>query len=98
MYSFKKFRTRTGLSQKKVGEALGITGQAYSNYETGRREADYHTLKRMAALFGASIDDLLAEPDAPALSGAPGAHTRRGGNRRAAGQRITAAAGRKSGL
>lgn len=61
MPNFKPHRLRLGLSQREVGEALGITGQAYGNYETGKREADYATLRRLAALFGTTVDELLRE-------------------------------------
>lgn len=68
MNNFKFYRTRLGLSQREVGEALGITGQAYGNYETGKREADYDTLRGLSRLFGVSIDELLSEAG-PAAEG-----------------------------
>lgn len=63
MPNFKPHRLRLGLSQREVGEALGITGQAYGNYETGKREADYATLRKLAALFGTTVDELLREAE-----------------------------------
>jgi len=60
------------LSQKQVASYLGITGQAYSNYENGKRQADYETLLKLGDLFGASIEEMLKddaeepEPSAPA--------------------------------
>lgn len=63
MPNFKSHRLRLHLSQREVGEALGITSQAYGNYEAGKREADYATLRKLAALFGTTVDDLLREPE-----------------------------------
>jgi len=65
MSNFKYFRNKTGMSQKEVGDYLGITGQAYSNYENGKREADYETLLKLSELFNTSIENLLMddEPD-----------------------------------
>lgn len=63
MPNFKVYRQALGLSQRQMGEALGITGQAYGNYETGKREADYATLRALAGLFGVTVDELLRAPD-----------------------------------
>ena len=63
MSNFKYYRTKTGMSQKEVGEYLGITGQAYSNYENGKREADYETLLKLSELFNTSIENLLMDDE-----------------------------------
>lgn len=63
MNNFRKYRQSLRMSQKAVGEYLGITGQAYSNYENEKRQADYDTLIRLSRLFGASIEELLAAGD-----------------------------------
>lgn len=61
MSSFKYYRNKKNLSQKEVGDYLGITGQAYSNYETGKRQADYETLLKLAELFETSIEKMLMD-------------------------------------
>ena len=61
MSNFKYYRQLKKLSQKEVGYYLGITGQAYSNYETGKREADYETLLKLSELFDTSIENLLMD-------------------------------------
>ena len=63
MSNFRYYRTKTGMSQKEVGDYLGITGQAYSNYENGKREADYETLLKLSELFNTSIENLLLDDE-----------------------------------
>jgi transcriptional regulator with XRE-family HTH domain len=48
-----------GLSQADVAEALGIPRAAVSALETGRRRVSGLELKRLAELFGTSVDRLL---------------------------------------
>ena len=65
MTNLKALRESKGVSQQTVADYLGITRQAYGNYETGKRQADYAALLRLAAFFGVSVDALL-QPDPPA--------------------------------
>lgn len=65
MNCFKYYRKKLGITQKEVGERLGLSGQAYSNYENGRRQADYNTLKKLATLYNTSIDNLLLSSEPP---------------------------------
>ena len=63
----KQLRKAKGASQAQVAEYLGVTKQAYSLYETGKREPPFATLLKIArvsaprlkfALFGETeIDD-----------------------------------------
>lgn len=46
-------------SQAEVAEYLGLTVAAYQNYETGRREANYETLSKLADFYGVTTDYLL---------------------------------------
>ena len=66
MTRMKELRTEKGLSQKDVASSLGITQQAYANYERMARQADYETLKKLSAIFDCSIDYLLGTSDNPA--------------------------------
>lgn len=52
-------RKRAGRTQQDVAEYLGISRQAYSNYENDKREPDYETLLRLGEYFDKSIDYLL---------------------------------------
>ena len=61
MSNFRYYRVKKGLSQKSVGDFLGITGQAYSNYENNKREADYETLLKLSELFETSIENLISD-------------------------------------
>ena len=63
MSNFKYYRQKIKMSQKEVGSYLGITGQAYSNYENGKREADYETLLKLSELFETSIENLLMDEE-----------------------------------
>ena len=44
-------RKRIGRSQLDVARDIGISNAALSNYETGYREPDLETLKRLAKLL-----------------------------------------------
>lgn len=60
-----KLRTAKKLTQQDIANKLGITRQAYSFYETGKREPDYETLKKLVDLFEVSIDYLLGRSNDP---------------------------------
>jgi transcriptional regulator with XRE-family HTH domain len=63
LYHLKELRTERNLSQSVVASALGISQQAYANYESGKREADYDMLLRIAKYFECSADYLLGISD-----------------------------------
>lgn len=51
----KRARERAGLTQREVADALGITPQAVSQYEGGKRVPRPAVLERMARLYGVSL-------------------------------------------
>jgi transcriptional regulator with XRE-family HTH domain len=57
--NIKSLRIERGLNQQTVADYLGITQQAYANYERGSRQPDPDTLMRLADFFGVSVDELL---------------------------------------
>ncbi len=59
------YRKKKGVSQQAVADYLGITRQAYWNYENAKREADYETLIKLAAFFETSIENLISEKEPP---------------------------------
>ena len=54
-------RKNKGSTQKDIADSLGISRQAYANYETGNREPDLNTLKQLADIFDVSVDYLLGK-------------------------------------
>jgi transcriptional regulator with XRE-family HTH domain len=58
-----ELRREKGLSQIQVAEHLNITNQAYSLYETNKRQMNYKTLCLLADLFDVSTDYLLGRVD-----------------------------------
>ena len=64
----KELRKSNGISQLKLAMDLGLNQNSVSRYETGEREADYHTLIMLADYFDVSIDYLLERTDNPKVS------------------------------
>lgn len=60
-----ELRKQQNLTQQDMARILGISRQAYSNYELGNREADYTTLKKLSNYFNVTIDYLLGETGIP---------------------------------
>ena len=65
MTNLKLLREKKGVSQQAVADYLEITRQAYSNYENGKRQADYETLLKLGEFFNVSIDYLLNKEKEP---------------------------------
>ena len=59
MENLKILRKRTNLTQKEVADAVGITFQTYSYYETGRTNPTPEMLCKLADFFGVTVDELL---------------------------------------
>lgn len=51
--------SRTQLSQAEVAKLLNIDRSTYTNYELGKTEPPLETLKKLAAIFGVSVDRLV---------------------------------------
>lgn len=56
-------RKSKGLTQKEIAEHIGVSRQAYANYESGNREPDFKTLLKLAEYLDVSTDYLLGETD-----------------------------------
>ncbi|MCL2630691.1 MAG: helix-turn-helix domain-containing protein [Firmicutes bacterium] len=65
MENLKRLRKNLTKSQQDVAEALGVTNQTYSNYETGQRKPDPAMLVKLANYFGVSVDYLLGNSPEP---------------------------------
>ena len=57
-------RHRAGLSQTQVVAATGWSLSAISMYEQGNRQAGYAKLRRLAELYGCTVDDFFNEQHA----------------------------------
>jgi len=55
----KELRLELGLSQRKLGEILGVVNQTISFWEIGAREPDLDTLVEISKFFNVSTDYLL---------------------------------------
>ena len=52
-------RQKRGLSQEEVAEKLGVSRQTISKWETGETLPDIRQSKRLALLYGVSLDELI---------------------------------------
>lgn len=62
-------RKATHKTQQEVADYLGISRQAYSNYEAGKREPDFETLLKLGEYFDCSVDYLLGTKKDPIQRG-----------------------------
>lgn len=58
-------RERKGLSQKDIAESIGVARSTYSLYESGNREPNVQTIKKIADILNVSADELLGIDDEP---------------------------------
>lgn len=54
-------RCRQGISQVDLAKAIGVTGSAVSQYESGKRKPNIEILKKIAQVLDCTIDDLIKE-------------------------------------
>lgn len=57
-----RLRTKKGLSQGELADAVYVTRQAVSRWETGETVPNTETLKLLSKLFDVSINTLLGSP------------------------------------
>lgn len=55
----RKARKKTGLTQTKVANLLGVNQNTYSYWENGKTKIDHFTLAKLAKIFDVSTDFLL---------------------------------------
>ena len=58
------YRKRMGLTQVGLAEKLNYSDKAVSKWERGESIPDVLTLTQLAELYGVTVDDLLADPNA----------------------------------
>ncbi len=54
-----ELRSRAGLSQSELAAEVGVTNKAVSKWEVGKAKPSVETIRKIAALFRVSVDDLL---------------------------------------
>ena len=66
MTAIREIRESLNISQAEAARRLGLSRQAYSNYELGKRQADYEMLLRISEEFHCSVEELLGrKPEQP---------------------------------
>ena len=58
-------RLTSGLSPKELSENIGVAKSTYSLYESGKREPNVDTIKKIASILNISADTLLGLDDEP---------------------------------
>lgn len=56
-----ELRLEKGISQRKLGEDLGVVNQTISFWENGKREPDMDTLLKIAKYFNVSLEYLFGQ-------------------------------------
>ena len=59
MKMLRSARKEKGLTMKELGAMVGVSESAISQYENGKREADFETLLKIGEVLDCSIDYLL---------------------------------------
>lgn len=59
MTAIYQYRKKAGLTQKQLGDALGVAQSTMAQYETGARKPDIVTLKKLALVLHCTTDQLL---------------------------------------
>ncbi|MBD1371950.1 helix-turn-helix transcriptional regulator [Hazenella sp. IB182357] len=59
----KKLRLKLDLSQSELASRLNIAKSTLAMYETGKREPNFETVRRIADFFDVSLDYLLGQSD-----------------------------------
>ena len=57
--TLKRLRLENHLSQRQLGDALGVCNQTVSFWESGSREPDLDMIRKIAEYFDVSCDYLL---------------------------------------
>ena len=63
MDNLANIRKERKMTQTEVAEKCNLKLPAYNHYETGRREPNLETLKKIANVLEVTVDELLKETD-----------------------------------
>ena len=59
----KSLRNEKSLTQKELGQIVGLSQQTIGHYEVGRAHPDHETLQQLAGHFGVTTDYLLGRTE-----------------------------------
>lgn len=57
--NIRKYREEKGMSQEELAQAMNVTRQTVSSWETGRTEPDIDTLHKIAVYLDTTIEELI---------------------------------------
>lgn len=60
--NLKKLRKQNKLTQKQLGDILGVSASTIGMYEQGRRQPTVETLVRLSEYFDKPIEKLIMQP------------------------------------
>lgn len=63
--NLKEARLKSGISQKDLAENIGVAKSTYSLYESGKREPNVDTIKKIASSLNVSADTLFGIDNEP---------------------------------
>lgn len=63
MNGIRYFRKKNHMTQSELAKVLGVTQTSVSQWEGGRNYPDIKTAKRLASMFGATLDQILGMED-----------------------------------
>lgn len=63
--NLKNLRKQKNITQQNLAEKLNLSRAAINNYENGRAQPNFETLKKMSLIFNCTIDDLINESKTP---------------------------------
>jgi transcriptional regulator with XRE-family HTH domain len=63
----RELRDRHNLTQQQIADRLHLSSDAYSLYELGKRQMNYHTLCLLADFYNVSVDYLLGRHDSNSI-------------------------------
>lgn len=64
----KELRLQANHTQTEISSLLSISREAYSMYESGKRQPSLETLDILASYYQISVDYLIGRTDCPALA------------------------------
>jgi transcriptional regulator with XRE-family HTH domain len=63
MNGIRYFRKKNHMTQTELANVIGVTQTSVSQWESGRNYPDIKTAKRLADIFGATLDQILGSDD-----------------------------------